>query len=106
MNNDHPYRINGPFKAVELEASVCSGCNRCVDTCPMDVLFPNPEKGGPPLVVYPEECWFCGCCVDQCPLKNKGAIRVIIPLPMRVAVFQKPISTGQNSKKAGQPSNS
>jgi len=54
----------------------------------MDVLAPNPDNEGPPLVVYPEECWFCGSCVDQCPLKKIGAIRVIIPLPMRVSVLR------------------
>ena len=31
----------------------------------MDVLFPNPESGKPPLAPYAEECWFCGCCVED-----------------------------------------
>lgn len=92
-----------PFKTIEIEAAVCSGCNRCVDTCPMDVLSPNPVHGEPPRVVYPDECWFCGCCVDRCPLQDKGAIRVIIPLPMRVAVFEKPPATGEKGFEGRQP---
>ncbi len=80
-------RIHSPFKAVAINPDVCSGCNHCVDICPMDVLAANPSNEGPPLVLYPEECWFCGCCVDRCPLKKKGAIRLIIPLPMRVSVL-------------------
>lgn len=88
MENNQLYRVYSPFKAIEIKAETCNGCNRCVDICTMDVLAPHPKKGAPPLVVYPEECWFCGCCVDLCPLKKKGAIRVIIPLPMRVSVLR------------------
>jgi NAD-dependent dihydropyrimidine dehydrogenase PreA subunit len=77
-----------PFKAVDIDASICNGCNRCVDICPMDVLAPNPEKGVPPVVAYPQECWFCGSCVELCPSASKGAIRIIIPLPMRVSVLR------------------
>jgi NAD-dependent dihydropyrimidine dehydrogenase PreA subunit len=87
-NTEQQYRKSSPFKAIEINGSVCSGCNRCVDVCPMDVLAPSPEKNGLPLVLYPEECWFCGSCVDLCPLKGKQAIRVVIPLPMRVSVLQ------------------
>lgn len=56
----------------------CIGCNRCVDVCQVDILFPNPEKGRPPVVMYPGECYYCGCCVMECPCK--GAIRLQHPL--------------------------
>ena len=36
----------------------------------------------PPLVLYPDECWFCGTCVEECPAK--GAIRMEHPLNQRV----------------------
>jgi len=80
--------LNEPFKAIEIEPETCTGCNICVDICPMDVLAPNAEQGMPPIVAYPEECWFCGCCAERCPQKGKDAIRVIIPLPMRVSVWR------------------
>jgi NAD-dependent dihydropyrimidine dehydrogenase PreA subunit len=48
-----------------------------------DVFAPNPEKGKPPLVLYPEECWFGGCCISHCPHKDEGAIKIITPFQMR-----------------------
>ena len=75
------------FRTIEINGEVCTGCNICVDICMMDVLAPNPKKGEPPIVAYPEECWFEGSCVEMCPQREKGAIKVVIPLPMRVSVL-------------------
>ncbi len=36
----------------------------------------------PPIILYPDECWFCGTCVEECPAK--GAIRMEHPLNQRV----------------------
>ena len=44
--------------------------------------FPIRDKGKPPLILHPEECWYCGPCVDDCPLP--GAIRLNHPLQQRV----------------------
>jgi NAD-dependent dihydropyrimidine dehydrogenase PreA subunit len=82
------YAVPGRYRSVEINPAVCNGCNRCVKVCPMDVMAANSRKGRPPKVIYPDECWFCGCCVERCPLGAQGAIRVVIPLPMRVSVLQ------------------
>ena len=71
------------YKHVYFDENVCDGCNVCVDICPGDVFAPNPVKGKPPIVNYPEECWFDGCCVTLCP--RKGAIEIVTPFPMRGA---------------------
>ncbi len=71
-----------PFPAVKFDPQLCTGCNTCVDVCRTDVLFPNTEKGKPPVIAYPDECWFCGCCVFDCPSK---AIQLVHPLNQRVA---------------------
>ena len=34
----------------------CTGCNKCVEICPGDILR---EGDGKPEVAYPEECWHC-----------------------------------------------
>ncbi len=86
----------GRFTSVEIDPAACSGCNTCVDVCIMDVLAPNPEKGKPPIVAYPEECWFDGCCVEMCPQTNKGAIRVRTPVSMRVSVLR---GTGKRKRR-------
>jgi NAD-dependent dihydropyrimidine dehydrogenase PreA subunit len=71
-----------PCQAIVIEDELCTGCNMCVSVCRSGVLVPNPKKGEPPIVLYPDECWFCGCCVDHCP--KAGAIRVNHPLNQRV----------------------
>ena len=63
----------GPGTPVTFNADLCTGCNRCVDVCRMDVMIPNPEPGKPPLVLYPDECWYCGCCVEDCPVEGANA---------------------------------
>ncbi len=71
-----------PGHPVMFAADICNGCNLCVILCPEDVFIPSPEKGGVPIILYPEECWYCGSCVDDC--KHVGAIRLSHPLQQRV----------------------
>ena len=59
---------------ITFNTDICDGCNRCVEVCQVDILIPNPEKGNPPLVLYPGECWYGGSCVEVCP--KPGAIRL------------------------------
>ena len=73
-----------PNKPVIFDANVCNGCNRCIEVCMSDVFMPNPEKGKPPIILYPDECFYGGCCVKECPLHDKGAIRLNWPLMQRV----------------------
>ena len=72
-----------PNECVTFDESKCIGCNTCVDVCRCDVMLPNPEKGKPPIVTYPDECWFCGACVSDCPVK--GANRLNHPINQRIA---------------------
>lgn len=52
--------------------------------------MPNATKGGPPVLAYPDECWFCACCGEHCPVP--GALRMEQPLDQRVGWKRK--STG------------
>ncbi len=70
-----------PNECISFDEAKCIGCNTCVNVCRCDLLMPNPEKGKPPIVLYPDECWFCGACVEQCP---KGANKLNHPLNMRI----------------------
>ena len=80
-----------PCESIVFDADVCIGCNRCLEVCRCDVLMPSAVKGEPPLLVYPDECWFCGVCVEHCP--KPGAIRMEHPLNQRAGWKRK--STGQ-----------
>ncbi|MBW1805885.1 MAG: ferredoxin family protein [Deltaproteobacteria bacterium] len=71
-----------PSSPVTFDPDICNGCNQCVDVCQVDILIPNPEKGKPPIVLYPEECWYAGCCEGICP--KPGAIQLHLPLTQRV----------------------
>lgn len=67
---------------ITINPEICIGCNQCVNTCEVDIFLPNQEKGKPPIVQYPGECWYCGCCVMECPCK--GAIKLRHPLMNQV----------------------
>lgn len=73
-------------RVINIDADRCTGCNLCVEACRRDVLVPNPKRKQPPLVLYPEDCWYCGCCAQECTSK---AIRIVYPLYQRIAVVWK-----------------
>jgi NAD-dependent dihydropyrimidine dehydrogenase PreA subunit len=73
--------VQTPSMPVTFDPTVCIGCNKCVETCPIDVFIPNPKKGAPPIILHAEECWYCGCCATDCP--NPGAIKFNWPLPLK-----------------------
>jgi NAD-dependent dihydropyrimidine dehydrogenase PreA subunit len=62
------------FSPITIDEDLCRGCNQCVEVCQVDLFLPNAEKGKPPIVMYPGECWYDGSCVEACPLP--GAIRL------------------------------
>ena len=86
---------NPPMPNVPLrfDAAVCNGCNTCVEICRTDVLMPNPERHAPPVVLYPDECWYCGCCVEDCP--QPGAIEMVHPLHASAVIGWKRKDSGE-----------
>jgi len=68
--------IPTPSMPVIYDPKICTGCNNCVETCPIDVFIPNPRKGAPPIVLHAEECWYCGCCVDDCPCPRRHTVQL------------------------------
>ena len=82
-----------PNRAIAFDAGFCSGCNQCVEICRSDVLMPNPEPGQPPIVLYPDECWYCGTCVEEC--SRRGAITMWHPLNQSISVVWKRAETGE-----------
>ncbi|MFX0197991.1 MAG: ferredoxin family protein [Candidatus Hodarchaeota archaeon] len=73
------------MNGIVVDSEICIGCNRCVDGCPMDVLFPSEKPGAPPIIRYPDECWYCGSCYMVCPTEPP-AIDLVHPLNMRLAL--------------------
>ena len=69
---------------LQFNELVCTGCQKCMEACPNDVLAPNPEPHKHPIVLHPDECWLCGCCLMECPLEEKGAITFKWPLNLTI----------------------
>ena len=61
--------------------------------------LPNPKKGQPPIVAYPDECWYCACCVEACP---RGALEMHLPINQRI--FFKRKETGEIFRLGGNES--
>jgi NAD-dependent dihydropyrimidine dehydrogenase PreA subunit len=74
-------------RPIIFDEDKCNGCNRCLEICQVDIFVPADEKGKPPRVLYPGECWYCGCCVMVCP--REGAIRLRHPLMNQVHWIEK-----------------
>lgn len=84
--NEFSLRPAPPASPLTFERDKCIGCNRCLEACQIDIMLPASEKGAPPIVAYPEECWYCGCCVMECP---KDAIHLRHPLMNRTRFVEK-----------------
>jgi NAD-dependent dihydropyrimidine dehydrogenase PreA subunit len=83
--------IISPNSPTIFNPDICDGCNTCVEVCQVDVYIPNPEKGKPPIILHPDECWYGGCCVNECP--RPGAIRFNWPVQQRA--YWKDKATGK-----------
>jgi NAD-dependent dihydropyrimidine dehydrogenase PreA subunit len=70
-----------PNRPTTIHPEVCTGCNTCVNHCPVDVYIPSEKKGGPPIILHPDECWYCGVCVNDCPFP--GSISFNWPIQQR-----------------------
>ncbi|NLW85175.1 MAG: 4Fe-4S binding protein [Phycisphaerae bacterium] len=49
----------------KVEASTCTGCESCVDSCPSEAI----EMKNGKAFVDAEKCVDCGVCVDECPVE-------------------------------------
>jgi len=73
--------VNAPNSPVIIDDELCTGCNKCVEICMIDVFIPNPVAGQPPIIMHPDECYYEGICTFVCPVA--GAITFNWPLMQR-----------------------
>jgi NAD-dependent dihydropyrimidine dehydrogenase PreA subunit len=55
-----------------IDDEKCTGCERCVFACPVDVIRMD-RSSQKAVALYPEDCMCCALCEDECPV---GAIYV------------------------------
>jgi ferredoxin len=44
---------------------VCTGCETCVDSCPVEAI----KMAGGKAEIIEDECIDCGACVSECPVE-------------------------------------
>ncbi|MBU0536085.1 MAG: ferredoxin family protein [Nanoarchaeota archaeon] len=54
-----------------VDNNKCTGCNSCVEICPMEVFVLENKKA---LVKKPGQCIGCHACESQCP---ESAIKIV-----------------------------
>ncbi len=57
------------------EETCLDGCTICDFFCPGDIIY-RESKEKPAVVMYQDECWYCGICADRCPV---DAVKVVFP---------------------------
>lgn len=78
--------VTGPTEAISIDENLCVGCYHCADICRMQAIMRNPVPGKPPVIVYPDECWYCACCVEEC---HTGALQMRLPINQRILFKRK-----------------
>ncbi len=48
----------------QIDQSRCTGCRRCVESCPTQALA---QIDGKAVLHYPDRCTYCTACEEVCP---------------------------------------
>lgn len=59
------------MSVVRIDLEKCVGCGLCVEVCPMDVMYLEPQARKA-IIAYPECCQNCGQCCVYCPTGSIG----------------------------------
>jgi Na+-translocating ferredoxin:NAD+ oxidoreductase subunit B len=65
----------GPRRLARIDASLCIGCTKCIQACPVDAIAGAAKRLH---AVIPELCTGCDLCVAPCPV---DCIEMIAPQP-------------------------
>ena len=59
------------MSVIRVDLNKCIGCENCVNICPLDVFYFDPEAHKS-VLAYPENCQSCGQCYVNCPGRSLG----------------------------------
>jgi ferredoxin len=62
---NHRYLRN--VATLELDAARCTGCGKCVEVCPHQVLRIEAGNGRKASILNKDRCMECGACAKNCP---------------------------------------
>ncbi|HVF34262.1 MAG TPA: RnfABCDGE type electron transport complex subunit B [Candidatus Saccharimonadia bacterium] len=66
--------VTKPPQLVRIDESICIGCTKCIDACPVDAIVGASKRMH---VVLVDECTGCELCIPPCPVD----CIVIVPKP-------------------------
>lgn len=67
-------RIGRMDVGIQIDKERCSGCGRCMDICPGDLIYLDKDQKS--QMRNAADCWDCMACVKTCPA---GAIETKLP---------------------------
>ena len=59
--------------SIRIEPSVCTGCGRCIEVCPGNLIKKDQE--GRAVIKRERDCWGCTSCLKEC---RSGAVRFFL----------------------------
>jgi NAD-dependent dihydropyrimidine dehydrogenase PreA subunit len=62
----HVYLKN--VATLELDAGKCTGCGKCTEVCPHEVLRIETGNGRKVFITDKDACMECGACAKNCPV--------------------------------------
>lgn len=69
------------MSVVRVDRNKCIGCENCVNICPMDVFYFDPEAHKS-VLAYPENCQSCGQCYLNCKGGSLGMSNELYGYPI------------------------
>ncbi len=67
----------GRVQLVAVVNAACTGCETCVDFCPVDCIDEAPSSGAAPVRIEIEECIGCQVCAKVCEELDWHAIEMV-----------------------------
>ena len=74
---------------LELDSTKCTGCRRCIEVCPREVLYLKDKKAS---IADRDLCIECGACVNNCEF---GAITVDAGVGCANAIINSMLNGGE-----------
>lgn len=75
--------------SIELLSDQCTGCGKCLEVCPHEVLAVKNRKA---VILDKNRCMECGACVNNCAF---GALRVDKGVGCAAALINSMITGGE-----------
>ena len=69
------------MSVIREDLNLCVGCQKCVEVCPLDVFYFDPDERKS-VLAYPENCQNCGQCYFNCPTRSIGLSNETYGYPM------------------------